>query len=142
MAPLKTQKTAADVAEFIASVEHPTRRTDSETLLQMMSDLSDEPARMWGKNIVGFGSYTYKYASGRSGDWMRIAFSPRKSYMSLYIMSGAGREQELLDRLGKHKVGKSCLNINKLADVDLDVLKEIVVNSLAAMDEKYPRTAE
>jgi hypothetical protein len=92
---------------------------------------------MWGSAIVGFGQYHYKYDSGREGDWFIAGFSPRKQYLSLYIMSGFTKYDELLQKLGKFKSGKSCLNINKLEDIDLDVLKELVASSYQYMSEKY-----
>ena len=93
---------------------------------------------MWGPAIVGFGQYHYRYDSGREGDFMRTGFSPRKANMAVYIMPGYSDHSAILARLGKHKSGKSCLNINKLADVDLDVLEELIRAGLADMAEKYP----
>lgn len=130
MAENKTQPTDADVDEFIASVEHPTRRSDAETLLAMMRDVTGEEPVMWGPSIVGFGEYHYAYESGREGDWFLAGFSPRKSNLVVYIMSGFPRHAELMAQLGKHRTGSSCLYINKLADVDLDVLRELVRRSV------------
>jgi hypothetical protein len=137
---MKTQRNNASVHDFLANVEPARRREDAAVLLALMQELSGEEAAMWGPSIVGFGQYHYRYESGREGDWCRIGFSPRKSSLSLYIMNGFSDYEELLADLGKHKLGKSCLYINKLADVDLEVLRQLVSASLRFMEEKYPRT--
>ena len=103
----------------------------------MMRRITGEEPRLWGPSIIGFGEYHYKYESGREGDFMRVGFSPRKANLVLYIMPGFARHDALLDRLGKHKTGKSCLYINKLDDVDRDVLETLIAESWAAMAEKY-----
>ncbi len=135
----KTVPTDISPLDFILSVEHKTRRADAETLLHWFEDVTTLKPCMWGPSIIGFGRYHYKYESGREGEWMITGFSPRKASMSVYIMPGYqfGNMQEKLDRLGKHKVGKSCLYINKLADVDMDVLREIVEEGLDYMRENY-----
>jgi hypothetical protein len=133
----KTQPTEQQVEDFLNSVENDRRREDSFALLKMMRELTGEPAVMWGSSIVGFGTYHYTYDSGREGDHLKVGFSPRKSSLSLYIMPGFERYQELLEKLGKHKTGKSCLYINKLADVDLDVLQTLIRESVEYMNEKY-----
>lgn len=122
----KTKPTVVEPHAFVASIEHDTRRTDGLTLLTMMSEETGEDPVMWGPSIVGFGSYHYVYESGREGDAPRVGFSPRKASLSLYGLTSAPESAALLDRLGKHKVGKSCLYVNKLADVDEDVLRELV----------------
>jgi hypothetical protein len=137
MASLKTQGNDASVETFLDSIDHPVRQADASVVLEMMQEITGEPARMWGSAIVGFGHYTYVYASGRSGEWMRTGFSPRKQYTSVYIMPGFSLAEDLLAGLGKFKHGKSCLNIKKLDDVDLGVLREIVVRSWDFMQEKY-----
>jgi len=137
MSDLKTTATKKSSIEFIQSIEHPTRQQDSLILLECFSRITGEPAVMWGTAIIGFGSYHYVYASGREGDWMKTGFSPRKNYISVYLMNGFSRFDELLAKLGKHKHGKSCLNINKLADVDMDVLEELISESYRCMSEKY-----
>ena len=134
----KTVKTAASVKKYLDSVENDTRREDAWQVLEIMERASGEPAAMWGSSIVGFGSYHYRYDSGREGDFMRIGFSPRKQNLALYIMPGFAGYEALLDKLGKHKTGKSCLYINKLADVHLPTLKKLVRDSLRAMNKKYP----
>ena len=134
----KTQVTEIDPVDFIAAIEHPVRRADAEILLELMARISGEKPRMWGASIIGFGSYHYKYASGREGDSLRAGFSPRKSGLVIYIMPGYTNFSLILDRLGKFKDGKSCLYITKLADVDLDVLAELVQAGLDDMARKYP----
>lgn len=129
MADVKTQANKASVIEFIDSVEHKKRQQDAKIILKLMSDITGEEPQMWGSSIIGFGSYHYRYASGREGDWMRIGFSPRKQNMSLYIMNGFKEYSQLLDSLGKHKTGKSCLYINKLEDIDIEVLKQMIHHS-------------
>ena len=106
---------------------------DSLVVLKMMEEVTGEPAEMWGTSIVGFGSYHYRYASGREGDMMLTGFAPRKQALTLYIMGGHERYEELMAKLGKHRTGSSCVYINKLADVDLDVLRELIAESVAYM---------
>jgi len=134
----KTQENDGDVAAFLESVENPKRRADAEVVLEMMTRITGLPARMWGASIIGFGSYHYKYESGREGDYMRVGFSPRKANLVVYILPGYTDFSEILGRIGKYKKGKSCLYINKLADVDMAVLEELVMAGLADMAEKYP----
>ncbi len=138
MSELKTRPGKSSVKKFIESVEHPTRQSDAFTLLEMMEKITGEKPVMWGSSIIGFGSYHYQYASGKEGDWLRIGFSPRKNSLSLYIMDGFTQYEMLLKKLGKHKTGKSCLYINKLADVDLNILEEMIRLSFhtAAMGEE------
>lgn len=139
MAELKTQPNDGNVEAFLNAVENDQKRQDSFTILELMKTLTGEEPKMWGPSIVGFGSYHYKYASGREGDFLRIGFSPRKQNLTLYIMPGFDRYEDLLQRLGKHKTGKSCLYIKKLADVDQEVLKELMEQSLRYMNAKYPQ---
>lgn len=122
----KTRPTDLLPADFIAGVEHPTRRADAEKLLDWFQDVTGFPPIMWGSSIVGYGRYHYIYDSGRSGDSMITGFSPRKASLSVYIMPGYQNLDQFLQRLGKHKVGKSCLYINNLSEIDLHVLAEIV----------------
>lgn len=138
MAQNKTQPHAASVEDFITAIEHPVRQADARTLLDMMTRISGHDAVMWGPSIIGFGRYDYVYDSGHSGSSMRTGFSPRKAHQVIYIMPGYTNFDPILDRLGKYKKGKSCLYINKLADVDLSVLGELVRAGLADMAEKYP----
>lgn len=134
----KTTQNKADVQEFLASVDHDTRRSDAFALLEMMSEITGHPARMWGSSIIGFDSYHYRYDSGREGDFMCVGFSPRKTSMTVYIMPGFSGYDDKLARLGKHKTGKSCLYINKLADVEESVLRELIADSYQWMKQKYP----
>ncbi len=130
MAELKTKPNKASVKAFIDGVEDEQRRKDARAILKLMKEVTGKRPKMWGPSIVGFGSYHYKYASGREGDWFVAGFSPRKQNMTLYIMSGFKGHDKLLAKLGKHKTGKACLYINKLEDVDLKVLRELVKRSV------------
>lgn len=133
----KTQPTSVSPTEFVAALEHPVRRADAETLLDIFADQTGMTARMWGPSIIGYGQYHYKYESGREGDMLMTGFSPRKANLVLYIIPGYSEMGDMLDRLGKHKIGKSCLYVNKLADVDIDVLKEIIVAGLEYVRANY-----
>jgi hypothetical protein len=137
MAEPKTKKNDASVENFLNSVANQTRREDSLSLLGLMRDVTGEEAKMWGSSIVGFGSYHYVYQSGREGDWMLTGFSPRKQNLAIYIMAGFSDYGPLLEKLGKHKTGKSCLYVNKLADVDINVLRELVRRGVRSMRKKY-----
>jgi hypothetical protein len=130
MAENKTKATAASVDDFLAAIPDPKRRADGQALRAMMERVSGEEARMWGPSIVGFGSYHYKYESGREGEWCRIGCSPRATGLVLY--GGFLRSPEMLARLGKHKTGKGCLYLKRLADVDEVVLEQI---ARAALDK-------
>jgi hypothetical protein len=130
MAELKTKPNDGSVEDFLNSVENDRRREDSFKVLELMKEVTGEEPNMWGSSIVGFGSYRYKYASGREGEWMAIGFSPRKQSLTLYIMDGFGEYDALLEDLGKHRTGKSCLYINKLDDVDMEVLRDLVQKSV------------
>ena len=139
MAENKNVPTDADPHAFIASVEDAQKRADCEILLTMMERVTGEPPIMWGDSMVGFGSYHYKYASGREGDYFLTGFSPRKANITVYILPGGFEPfEEMLLRLGKFKNSVSCLYIKKLADVDVDVLEEIVVGGVARVREMYP----
>lgn len=129
----KTQRNDGDVMAYLESVANKRRREDSLVVKALMEEVTGEPAEMWGASIVGFGSYHYRYESGREGEFMLSGFAPRKQSLTLYIMGGHERYQDLFAKLGKHRTGKSCLYINKLDDVDLDVLREIIAESVAYM---------
>lgn len=129
MAELKTRPTGASVEQFLAKVPDAERRADCHTVLELMRRVTREEPRMWGPSMVGFGTYHYKYASGQEGDWFLTGFSPRKSDLTLYITPGLHRYGGLLQRLGKHKTGKSCLYLKRLADVDLEVLETLIRNA-------------
>jgi hypothetical protein len=128
----KTQATDADVAEFLAAIPDEQRRADSEAICRLIAEETGEPPRMWGKGIVGFGSYRMTPAAGPEADWMALGFAPRKQNLVLYLMDGFDGYQELLARLGKHSTGKACLYVKRLDDVDPDVLRELVARSYAA----------
>lgn len=138
MAELKTKENDADVGAFLDAIEDPQRRADCQAICAMMQAASGAPPRMWGGSIVGFGHYDYAYASGRSGTWMRIGFAPRKRDLTLYIMAGFAEYGDLLERLGKHRTGKSCLYVKRLSDLDLDALRALIDASLTHMRETYP----
>lgn len=129
MAELKTKPNPTSVKKFIDAIEDPARRKDARAVAKMMEEITGEKPRMWGESIVGFGSYHYVYDSGREGDWMVTGFSSRKSSLTLYIMAGFDRYDELMKKLGKFKTGKSCLYIKRLDDVDQDVLRELISES-------------
>ena len=131
MAENSTQPTDVDPVAWLLSVEHPTRRDDGLTLLELLREITGHEPRMWGPSIVGFDEYKYFYPTGHSGEAAVIGFSPRKASLSLYGFTGQPEEAELLARLGKHKIGKSCLYINKLADVDAGVLRELAITGYA-----------
>lgn len=138
MAENKTQPTDAEVATFLNAVEHPTRRADGLALDALFRELTGWTPRMWGPSIVGYGSYHYKYDSGREGDFLATGFSSGKAKLSVHIMPGYADFGDILARLGKHKIGKSCLYINKLADIDMTVLGELIRAGLDDLNQKYP----
>ena len=138
MSENKTRPTASDVSEFLNQVDHPTRREDGLKLLDIMTEITGEDAVLWGSSIVGFGNYHYKYESGREGDMPLVGFSPRKQSMTVYIMPGFDEYDDLLGQLGKHKTGKSCLYVNKLADVDETVLRDLIQQSYQHMKDTNP----
>lgn len=137
MAELKTKETNQSVVDFIEQIDHDRKKKEAYTLLDIFKEVSGEEPRMWGPSIIGYGKYRYVYESGREGEWMLTGFSPRKAKHSLYIMSGFDRFDELMNQLGKHKTGKSCLYVNKLDDIDLEVLKELIAASIEAVKERY-----
>jgi len=141
MADAKTKPTKVRIADFIASVPDASKRADAEALVALFRKLTGQPGKMWGPSIVGFGTYHYRYDSGREGDSPIIGFSPRKSALVVYIVSGFEREAEFLARLGKHTTGKSCLYVKRLADIDLTVLEALATRSIAYVRAKYPATS-
>lgn len=138
MATLKTQQNQADVQAFLQQVDHEQRKKDSLQLLELMQKWTGLTPTMWGPSIVGFGTYHYVYESGREGDWFLTGFSPRKQALTIYIMAGFNRYDELLSKLGTYKTGSSCLYVKRLSDIDLEVLRELVVQSIAYLKERYP----
>ena len=133
MTKLKTQKTNASVTAFLKSVTDDDRRKDCQTLVRIMKRAVGAEPKMWGSSIVGFGHYHYKYASGRENDWFLAGFSPRKQDLTLYIMAGFDRYDALMSKLGKHRTGKSCLYLKRLADVDVAVLEDLISASVRHM---------
>lgn len=133
----QTKVTTVDPVDFIAAVEHDTRREDAQVLLDWMGEVTGYSAKMWGPTIVGYGRYHYVYDTGREGDWMQVGFSPRKANLVIYLLPGYEDLSDQLGRLGKHKIGKSCLYVNKLSDIDMAVLEEMVLHSLEALANMY-----
>lgn len=138
MAENKTVETEAEVEAFLNAVPDERKRADSFAILKLMQDVTGEEPKMWGDSIVGFGRYHYKYASGREGDFMLVGFAPRKQNLSLYILSGFDDFNDLRGRLGKHKVGKACLYITKLSEIDEEVLRQMVQQSVEHMRQTHP----
>lgn len=135
MSELKTKVNDASVDKFIGSIENSDKRKDAKKIIDMMSEVTKETPRMWGSSIVGFGKYHYKYPSGREGDWMKVGFSPRKLNLTLYLGYVVKAEDDVLKLLGKYKLGKGCLYINKLSDVDESRLRLLVKQSYERMDQ-------
>lgn len=135
----KTAPTRASVAAFIAAVEDDARRADAKKLDKMFREITGEKPALWGPTIIGYGLYHYKYESGREGEMCRTGFSPRKANLVLYIIAGFKEYAPLLKKLGKHKIGKSCLYINKLADVDETVLRDLIARGWSHMAKCYPQ---
>ena len=138
MSDLKTRPTASSVDGFIDAVEDEHKRADCRVVAQLMAEITGAEGVMWGSSIVGFGSYHYRYASGREGDFFEAGFSPRKRALTIYVMAGFAEYEDLLARLGKHSTGKSCLYVRRLDDIDLDVLREMLIRSVAYIRAKYP----
>ncbi|MEY4641636.1 MAG: hypothetical protein RLZZ227_1630 [Pseudomonadota bacterium] len=140
MAKIKTSKTDVSVAKFVAAIPNETRRADAAAIIKLMQKVSGRKPKMWGPTIVGFDEYHYRYASGHEGDMCMIGFSPRSAALVLYVLSSVDVEQ-FLPQLGKHKRGKGCLYINKLADVDLAVLEQLTRASYAWMVKTHRRSS-
>lgn len=139
MYELKTKETDADVIEFIENfTESPKKREDAYRLLDIFTETTGYEAKMWGPSIIGFGAYHYVYKSGHEGDAPLVGFSPRKAKISLYFATGDAKREELLVEFGKHTAGKSCVYINKVADIDVDVLKALILQSMKFLKELYP----
>jgi hypothetical protein len=127
----KTQENTRSVLEYLENVTPAKKRNDSFALLKIMEEVTGEEAKMWGPSIIGFGNYKYRYESGREGEWFLCGFAPRKAALTLYIMGGFDGHDQLMANLGKHKIGKACLYVKKLEDVDQDVLRELIQKSAA-----------
>lgn len=141
MAKNKTTETESDFTAFIESVPDERKRKDAYQISDIMQSCTGYKPKMWGSGIIGFGSYHYKYTSGHEGDAPLAAFSPRKDAISLYLASNFDRKEELLQQFGKHKAGKGCIYIKKLADINIDILKEMVSASVSWLNEKYPHSS-
>lgn len=137
MAENKTRESKASVAAFLNAIDDPRKRADAKKVAAMMRKATGKRARLWGTSIVGFGTYHYKYASGREGDWALVGFSPRKQNLVVYIMPGFSEFPALMKKLGKYKTGKSCLYLNKLEDVDESVLEKLISQSVKVMRKRY-----
>jgi hypothetical protein len=145
MSEPKTQKNDASVSEFLSKLQNPQLEADCLALRELMEELTTSPAKMWGSSIVGFGSYRYTYASGKSGDWMEVGFSPRKKNLTIYLMCGFdafdSSHKKLLQQLGPHTTGSSCLYVKRLADLNRTVLKKLLIHSIQIIRHKYPTSA-
>jgi hypothetical protein len=135
MSDLKTKPTSESVEAYLHRIEPEKKREDSFAILKLMQEATGEAPQMWGESIVGFGRYRYKYASGQEGEWPLTGFAPRKQNITLYIMSGFESYDELMSKLGKHTTGKACLYIKKLEDVDQNILRQLISESVAHMKE-------
>jgi hypothetical protein len=133
MTELKTRPTDNSVVDYLNTIKNEKKRADSFTILELMKDVTGEKPIMWGDSIIGFGTYRYKYASGRQAEWFLTGFAPRKQSLTLYIMSGFSTYDDLLGKLGKYTTGKSCLYIKKLADIDMKILRDLVQHSVEHM---------
>ncbi|MEO0478592.1 MAG: DUF1801 domain-containing protein [Planctomycetota bacterium] len=131
MSDLKTKQNKKSVTRFLSEIEDPEQRQDTKVIAKLMREVTGARASMWGDSIVGYGKYRFRYASGREGDWFLTGFSPRKGSLSLYIMDGVEGHAKTLRRLGKHKNGKACLYVKRLSDIDIDVLRELIEDSVA-----------
>ena len=137
MADNKTQPTKASVTEFIKAIDDPQKRADARKVAAMMRKATGKRAKMWGSSIVGYGTYHYKYASGREGDFMMAGFSPRKQALTVYIMDGFSKYGAHMKKLAKYKTGKTCLYIKRLSDVDEAVLQQLIEESVKYMRKNY-----
>jgi hypothetical protein len=137
LAENKTKPIKASVTSFISSIEDEQRRRDAKKVAAMMREATGSRAKMWGANIVGYGTYHYKYESGREGDFLITGFSPRKQALTLYIIPGFNHFESLMSKLGNYKTGKSCLYIKRLSDVDEKILKRLIVGSVKHMRKNY-----
>lgn len=138
MYELKTKETDSSVIEFIESVDNTRKREDAYRLLDVFTEITGYEAKMWGTSIIGFGKYHYKYESGHEGDAPLVGFSPRKAKISLYFATGDTQREKLLKDFGKHTTGKACVYINKVADIHVDILKELIKQSVMFLKETYP----
>jgi len=140
MSYLKTKQTDEDVIIFLNTIEDDVKKQDCFNIINIASAITGYKAKMWGKEMVGFGSYTYKTKSGKEGEWFLSGFSPRKLDISLHLMLGLDNEVELLSKLGKYKKGKGCVYIKKLSDIDIDTLKKLIKNTFESMKSIASKT--
>ncbi len=138
MAEPKTKQTTASVEDFINAVKDETMREDCWAVVKLMQGITKAEPKMWGPSIVGFGLYTYKYASGKTGDWPLVGFSPRKQNLTLYIMAGFDQYDELMDKLGKFTCGKSCIYVKRLSDLHQPTLKKLITASVKHLRKTHP----
>ena len=138
MAPIKTKASDTSIASFLDTLEPPIRREDTRALCALLQAITGEEPQLWGASIIGFGSYRYRYDSGHEGTMCRLGLSPRKGQLVLYVLTGRAGEAELLARLGKHKTGKGCLYVAKLADIDLNVLEAMLRDAWDDINARYP----
>ena len=137
MAELKTKPNNQSVEDFIDSVEPEWKRDDAREVLQLLKKITGQEPVMWGDSIVGFGNYRYKYKTGREGDWFLAGFSPRKTSMTIYMMGGFDGQEDLLQKLGKHKKSVGCLYVKKMADIDIKVLEQMTKLSIEKLKKRY-----
>jgi len=137
MAENKTTRNRNDVMDFLKGIQEEKKRQDTLVLLELFQETTGLKPEMWGSGIIGYGTYHYRYESGREGDFFLTGFSPRKQSLTIYIMPGFDRFPEMMKKIGKHKTGKSCLYVKKLEDIDMEVLKNLIRASLDYMNEKY-----
>ena len=138
MAEMKTVQTDADVNAYLGNIEDEKRRQDCTALIELMKAATHEEPKMWGSSIVGFGTYHYKYESGREGSTCKVGFSSRKGNIVLYGLRGTSEAETLLEKLGKYKTGKSCFYLNRVSDVNLEVLEELAKQAFANTKQHYP----
>ena len=141
MYQLKTKESDHDVIDFIQRIDSKNKRDDAFKLLDLFTETSGYPAKMWGESIIGFGRYHYRYASGHEGDAPLVGFSPRKTKFSLYFATGDTDREQLLNQLGKHTAGKACVYINKVEDININVLKQLITQSINFLQERYPESS-
>jgi hypothetical protein len=138
MAELKTTPNDGDVDAFLDGIEDESKQADSRELVELMTQVTGAPPKLWGPSIVGFGSYHYKYASGHEGDWFLVGFAPRKRELTLYVMAELDRHADLLAKLGKHRHGKSCLHVKGLDAIHRPTLRKLVKQTVAQIRKAYP----
>ena len=137
MAELKTKPNDQNVDDFLQTVGDPAKREDCHRVLDIMKQITQQEPKMWGDSMVGFGNYHYQYTSGREGNWFLTGFSPRKHSLTIYIMAGFDKFDNLMSKLGKYKNSKSCLYVKKLEDIDLGILKELIAESIKLVSKRY-----